>query len=109
MFYTTKHSLTTGEVLFTQRSIRATVCELQPQTHIAVTHKYAILYDSGCYSLPIYDATTTQPLILASSFPPVPARLAGKIRAGGYIDMNELMPDNISLLQALEAMHLATS
>ena len=51
--------------------------------------------------------TSAQPLILASSYPPVPARLVDKIRAGGYVEMKELMPDNIALLQALEALHPA--
>lgn len=46
-------------------------------------------------------------LILVSSYPPVPARLVEKIRAGGYVEMKELMPDNISLLQALEVVHPA--
>ena len=45
------------------------------------------------------------PLVIASSFPPIPAKLVEKIRSGKYTDMRELLPDNSALLQALEAMN----
>ena len=62
--FTSKHYITTGEVpLHTQRSIRATIRQLQPQTYIVVTRKYAILYDSSQLQL-VYNQKTN----LNSSF-----------------------------------------
>ena len=51
--------------------------------------------------------TAAQPLVLASSYPPVPARLVDKIKSGKYVDMKEMLSDNISLLRSLEALHPA--
>ena len=39
---------------------------------------------------------TTHPFSLASSFAPVPAKLVQKIRSGAYIDMKDLLPDNVT-------------
>ena len=50
-------------------------------------------------------ATSTAPLILASSLPPVPAKLVDKIRAGKYVEMKELLSDNTTVLQSMEAVH----
>ena len=36
-----------------------------------------------------------QPLVLGEGLPPVPARLVGKIRRGEFLDMAELLRDNI--------------
>lgn len=51
--------------------------------------------------------TTTQPLILASSYPPVPEKLVDQIKAGRYVDMKDMLSNNISLLHSLEAFHPA--
>ena len=37
---------------------------------------------------------------LSSSFPPLPAKLVSKIRSLQYIDMKELLPDNIGLARS---------
>ena len=44
------------------------------------------------------------PLILASCLPPVPARLVRRIQAFEFIEMRELLPDNIALSERLEAL-----
>ena len=61
---------------------------------------------SGLGAVPA-NSSATQPLILASSYPPVPAKLVEKIKAGKYVDMKEMMADNIALLHSLEAFHPA--
>ena len=69
-FFIPKHTLTTGEVPFrTQRSIRATVRQLQPQTCIAVTRKYAIFYDSSQLQL-TYDQKANLNASFLSKVPP---------------------------------------
>ena len=52
-------------------------------------------------------SVTAQPLVIASSYPPVPARLVDKIKSGKYVDIKEMLSDNISLLRSLEALHPA--
>ena len=52
-------------------------------------------------------SASAQPLVLASSYPPVPARLVEKIKSSKYIDLKEMLSDNISLLRSLEALHPA--
>ena len=41
---------------------------------------------------------------LSSAFSPVPGKIVAKIRAGHYIDMRELLPDNISLRGNIESL-----
>ena len=41
---------------------------------------------------------------LAPCFPPVPARIVKKIRALEFVEMRELLPDNISLKERLESL-----
>ena len=41
---------------------------------------------------------------LASSFPPIPAKLVAKVRSLAFIDMKEFLPDNIGLLKNLESL-----
>ena len=41
---------------------------------------------------------------LASTFGPVPARLVQRIQACQFVDMRELLPDNIALLRHMEAL-----
>ena len=42
------------------------------------------------------------PLFLSVLFPPIPEKLVTKIRAGSFVDMQELLPDNMALLKQLE-------
>ena len=44
---------------------------------------------------------------LASSFPPNPAELVKKIQGLEFIEMRELLPDNIALSERLEALPVA--
>ena len=39
----------------------------------------------------------------ASMFPPIPHKLVGKIHSLQYVDMRELLPDNVGLLRHMEA------
>ncbi len=48
----------------------------------------------------------TCPFRLASSLPPVPAKLVQKIQALEFIEMRELLPDNLALAEKLEAIPL---
>ena len=41
---------------------------------------------------------------LASTFAPIPAKLVKKIQGLQYIDMRDLLPDNIVLLRHMEAL-----
>lgn len=41
---------------------------------------------------------------LSPALEPIPQRLVGKIQSGQYVDMKELLTDNVSLLQQLEAV-----
>ena len=41
--------------------------------------------------------TKDQPFTLASSFPPVPAKLVKRIQALEFVEMRELLPDNMAL------------
>ena len=44
-------------------------------------------------------------LKLSSTFPPLPAKLVAKAQAGLYVEMKELLTDNISLQHQLDALH----
>ena len=46
------------------------------------------------------------PLLLSSALPPIPARVVEKIRTGVFVEMRELLPDNVSLLQPLQETSL---
>ena len=43
---------------------------------------------------------------LSSSFPPLPAKLVSKIQSLQYIDMKDLLPDNIGLARSLDGLEL---
>lgn len=43
-------------------------------------------------------------LMLSPAAPPFPQKLVDKVRAGHFVDMRELLADNVSLLGQLEAM-----
>ena len=45
-----------------------------------------------------------QPLLLSSALPPIPARTVEKIRSWAFVEMRELLPDNVALLQRLQEM-----
>ena len=49
-------------------------------------------------------APTAGPLVLTSSAQPFPARLVERIRSWQFVEMRDLLTDNISLLQHLEQM-----
>ena len=46
--------------------------------------------------------TPNQALVLSPGLPPIPNRLVENIRAGHFVEMKELLGDNIALLQRLE-------
>ena len=47
-------------------------------------------------------AVKASPLILSSVLPPIPAKAVDRIRAGSFVDLKELLPDNMALLQRLQ-------
>ena len=47
-------------------------------------------------------SSATQPLLLSLSLTPLPSRLVGRIRRGEFVEMRELLTDNITLLRQLE-------
>ena len=62
-------------------------------------------------SLPIMSAATLDPdatnptrFSVASSFPPIPAKLVKKIQTMEFVEMRELLPDNVALAERLEAL-----
>ena len=46
-------------------------------------------------------APSEQALVLSPAFAPFPAKLVQRIRAGEFVEMRDLLPDNITLLQRL--------
>ena len=46
----------------------------------------------------------SQPLLLSPSFSPLPPKLVDRIRKGEFVEMRELLTDNISLLHRLEKL-----
>ena len=46
------------------------------------------------------------PILLSPALPPIPARVVEKIRAGAFVEMRELLPDNVALLQRLQETSL---
>ncbi len=48
--------------------------------------------------------TLEQPLQLSVLFPLIPAKLVVKIRSGGFIDMKDLLPDNLVLQKQPESL-----
>ena len=59
---------------------------------------------SALLNTPIPTSTVLKPhaLVLSPALPPIPNRLADKIRGGTFVEMKELLGDNIALLQRLE-------
>ena len=49
-----------------------------------------------------------QPLILSSALPPIPGKVVERIRAGLFVDLKELLPDNVALLQRLQEVSTGT-
>ncbi len=45
-----------------------------------------------------------QPLQLSVLFPPIPAKLVAKIRSGAFVEMKDLLPDNLALQRQLQSM-----
>ena len=54
-------------------------------------------------SLPMPNQVS-QPLLLSPSFSPLPPKLVDRIRKGEFVEMRELLTDNISLLRHLEEL-----
>ena len=54
------------------------------------------------------DPPTSPPFCLASSLPPVPAKLVKRIQALEFVEMRELLPDNMALAERLEALPIRT-
>ena len=52
---------------------------------------------------------TTQPLLLSPSFTPLPVRLVERIQRGEFVEMRELLTDNIALLRQLEEVQPNTA
>ena len=42
---------------------------------------------------------------LSSALPPIPGKVIERIRAGSFVDLKELLPDNVALLQHLQGSH----
>ena len=49
-----------------------------------------------------------QPLILSSALPPIPGRVVERICAGLFVDLKELLQDNVTLLQFLKEVNMGT-
>ena len=43
--------------------------------------------------------------MLSSAFPPFPQKLVARIQAGQFVEMKELLTDNISLQSQLDGLH----
>ena len=43
-----------------------------------------------------------EPMLLSILFPPIPGKLVTKIRDGCFIDMWDMLPDNMALLRQLD-------
>ena len=52
------------------------------------------------------EPTVPLPFCLASCLPPVPAKLVKRIQALEFVEMRELLPDNMALAERLEALPL---
>ena len=46
-----------------------------------------------------------QPLIMSSALPPIPGKVVERIRAGLFVDLKELLQDNVALLQRLQEVN----
>ena len=45
------------------------------------------------------------PMVLASAFPPIPGKLVEKARSRKFVDLRELLPDNMRLKERLDTIH----
>ena len=43
-----------------------------------------------------------EPMLLSILFPPIPGKLVNKIRDGSFVDMRDMLPDNMALLRQLD-------
>ena len=51
----------------------------------------------------ISPSTSSQPMVLSSTLPPIATKLVAKIQSGQFVAMKELLADNMSLCQQVEA------
>ena len=72
-------------------AVTGTVAQVPLQTSSTTHHSTPIVSNSG--------------LILSPASEPFPRKLVNEVQSGQYIDMRELLSDNISLLQQLESVH----
>ena len=42
--------------------------------------------------------------VLASTIPPIPAKIVQKIQSNQFVDMKDLLPDNVALLDKLDGL-----
>ena len=54
-------------------------------------------------------AAHPQPFILSKASPPVPAKLVAKVQALQFVDMRELLPDNMALLERSSVLPQGTA
>ena len=47
-------------------------------------------------------ASKPQPLVMSSALPLIPAKVVGRIRSGAHVELKELLPDSVTLLQRLQ-------
>ena len=66
-------------------------------------------YDSGTAVPPQHEPNTSLGVCLSPGSEPVPQKLVDKVCSGAYVDMKELLGDNISLLSQLEFEHCTDS
>ena len=57
---------------------------------------------------PLATARKPQSLILSSALPPIPAKVVERIRAGSFVDLKEMLPDNVALLRRLQETNVNT-
>lgn len=44
----------------------------------------------------------TQPVVISPALPPIPGKLVAKITSGAFVEMRELLPDNLTLRRTME-------
>ena len=91
----------------TTQSIATILCILNTAipTPLLVTNQAPILVTNQAPILVTNQApilVTNQALVLSPAFLPIPNRLVEKIKVGHFIEMKELLGDNIALLQRLQ-------
>lgn len=86
--------------------IPATVAEAGSSLHLSTSAPTPMLAtSSGSHSIPLADPRPKPASYkVANSIVPIPAKLVKRIQALEYVDMRELLPDNIALSERLAAL-----